>query len=199
MLILSGEDRFNKDAFLRCDKHYTAEIIVGIATDTDDIFGVITSFEPINKLPENYTQSLYSLCGTVTQPLPSYSGYRLNGKPLWAHTMHGDPKTIYKKSTIHSVSVVSTSILDINQIIHGVDRLCEQKSLSGFRTNEIYASWHSLPQTTVLSIEISAHVSSGTFIRSIASNFGNAIGAPCCAYHITRTEITIPTMPFDNQ
>jgi len=112
MIILSGDECKNKDKYLGLDKAYEFEILVGFATDTYDLLGVVlessneglrtvwpsfqknsarrsedlsnSSFEDGREnLFSGFAQTLQSFIGTFTQKYPSFSSKTVDGKQLF--------------------------------------------------------------------------------------------------------------------
>ncbi len=200
VIILSGEDRYHKNLYLGCDKQYSFEIIIGIHTDSGDIFGNIDKFEHITQLPSGYESSIKSLVGTSTNSLPSYSGYRFEGKPLWEHTITtGIAPIVTKTTTVYSIDSITTGIVHTKELKQKVYDLCNRPNLSGFRIDTIHTSWGQLLECDLNIITVTATVSSGTYIRTIAEKFGVIHSMPTCAYAITRIGVVLPTTETNEQ
>jgi len=191
--ILSGEDRYKKDEHLGRDKIYTVDVLVGLSTDTNDIFGVVQHYLPVAQLPESYCELLQQLVGKHTKPLPAYSGYRHAGKPLWHYAKEGvEQPEILTTTSVYELKINELKHCSIQEIRQELFELCDRPVLSGFRIPDIRKSWEQLSAGSLQIITISATVGSGTYIRSLVHEFGNLLGVPCTAYHITRTQI-LPT------
>ncbi len=70
------------DQFLREDKEYLAQVRLGIATDTYDCEGQVTSESPLNPTFEHIQMALGHFQGEVEQIPPMYSAKKINGQKL---------------------------------------------------------------------------------------------------------------------
>ncbi len=189
VLILAGEDRFQKDALLGLSKIYEVEVLLGVATDTLDPLGVITgtlykeviSIEPTMEMMKSIT----------TLPYPMYSSVPVDGKPLFAHARAGSTVAVPdKKVTIYSVELLSTTKVPVNTIAQSV--IDDVNQVQGdFRQADIIRSWQQLLDQTneVTIVSIRVHASSGTYMRSLAEWIGEQLGVPALAYRIDRIQI----------
>lgn len=63
------------------DKAYEGEVVLGIATDTDDAGGQITATKPVTELSEEaVAKAATLLTGTIDQVVPAYSAVHIDGK-----------------------------------------------------------------------------------------------------------------------
>jgi tRNA pseudouridine(55) synthase len=196
VVLLTGEDRFLKQHYLNCDKQYYFQVVLGISTDTGDIFGVVQSINnPLQiTLPPDFAQQIQSsFLGTRTVQLPAYSAYRFQGKPLWSHARAGVTPAVHKNATIHSFEYISLQSINSDLLHESVTELASNPNLHGYRQSDIAASWDSVPRSTqITTLTIAVTVSSGTFIRTLATQIGELLKVPACAYAITRTGIALP-------
>ncbi len=194
--ILSGADRLRKDEFLSHDKHYTADMLLSIATDTFDIFGLITEtqLESIPQSLEEYQEIASSYKGVITQQFPAFSGYRHQGKPLWQHAVEEVPTDIQRQRTIYNIAATNLSTIKLSDIVTQVDALCQRPSLQKFRVANIRSCWSTLLASegdrTLYVVSLELHVSSGTFVRTIINTLSRSCDIPGCAFNITRTRPT---------
>lgn len=87
VLVVCVEGATKLSPFLMTDdKEYQTEIIVGIASDTEDITGTITEKMEVNSLSqEEVDQVLSTLVGDLEQLPPLYSAVKINGKKLYEY------------------------------------------------------------------------------------------------------------------
>lgn len=191
VLILAGEDRFVKDTLLGLDKVYEIEVLLGIATDTQDPLGIITQTKHA-MLDDEKIKDVVARIATITSlPYPTYSSVPVDGKPLFVHARAGNTVAVPKKN----VKIYSTELLGIKK--EYVDTITQAviadvaKVRGDFRQEEITKNWQSLlgeqPPCTVVTIRV--HCSSGTYMRSLATWVGEQIGVPALAYKIHRVKI----------
>ena len=90
-------------------KAYRARVRLGVATDTGDITGEVTSTGPVQADEEAVRRVLESFVGDRMQLPPMYSALKINGVPLYKAARAG--KTVERKPrpiTIHSIELVGT-------------------------------------------------------------------------------------------
>ncbi len=90
-------------------KAYRARVRLGVATDTGDITGEVTSTGPVQADEEAVRRVLESFVGDRLQLPPMYSAVKINGVPLYKAARAG--KTVERKPrpiTIHSIELVGT-------------------------------------------------------------------------------------------
>lgn len=65
------------------DKEYIAELLLGVATDTQDMTGRILEEKPVSVFPEEVRRVVLSFRGQYHQIPPMYSALKVNGKKLY--------------------------------------------------------------------------------------------------------------------
>ncbi|MGN0505482.1 MAG: tRNA pseudouridine(55) synthase TruB [Lachnospiraceae bacterium] len=87
-------------------KVYRAEIMFGVATDTEDMTGTIIKELPVTSTAEELPPVLESFLGTTLQIPPMYSAIKVEGKKLYELAREG--KTVERKAreiTIHAIEL----------------------------------------------------------------------------------------------
>ncbi len=89
MLVLSDQDRFDKDDYLHLNKTYEATVLFGYTSDTFDALGLV---KPTGSPPSQgglqgvadtqIIDKIKALKHTHNLPFPNYSSYKVKGKPL---------------------------------------------------------------------------------------------------------------------
>lgn len=83
------------------DKVYSGTIRLGVATDTGDITGKITSARPIPELDLGRLKAeLGALVGTVSASAPAYSAVKHQGRPLYEYARKGLEIPVKARSTV---------------------------------------------------------------------------------------------------
>lgn len=73
-------------------KEYRAEVLLGIATDTDDTTGRVVQTLPVPHLTETTVrEALKGFIGTSEQVPPAFSAIKQHGKPLYRLARRGEP------------------------------------------------------------------------------------------------------------
>ncbi len=71
------------------DKEYVTELILGIATDTQDISGKVIKTSPVEVTCEEVADAVMSFVGEYMQVPPMYSALKVNGKKLYELAREG--------------------------------------------------------------------------------------------------------------
>ncbi|MCI5050715.1 MAG: hypothetical protein MRY57_00180 [Candidatus Pacebacteria bacterium] len=195
MLLLTDEDVHAKDDYLKLDKVYQVEFILGAMTDSYDILGEITSYAdafdiPIAKVEESIANSV----GQHEQNYPPFSSKTVSGKPLWQWSREGSIDEIVLPS--QEIEVKEAQYLGFNS--YSEDNLSTriQTSLSlvhgDFRQEETSMAWQQFFREhsgRYRVFEASFHVSSGTYIRSLIHDIGQQLGVGAVCLKITRKRV----------
>lgn len=88
LVVLLGASTKLSDYLLSDEKEYECEILIGKATDTEDITGEILEEKEVKKI-ENIDSILNNLIGTLEQEPPMYSSVRYNGRKLYEWARDG--------------------------------------------------------------------------------------------------------------
>lgn len=87
------------DGFLKKDKEYEAEIILGEERDTDDIEGKVVKKDNLDKVPtrSEIESVLKDFTGKIKQTPPQYSAIKVGGKPAYKHARKGEKVDLKKR------------------------------------------------------------------------------------------------------
>lgn len=192
MLVLIGEENKKREKYLGLDKTYTVEILCGVSTDTHDLLGLVTEVEPKEITLEKFTKSINSFVGKFTQKYPAFSSKTVGGVQLHELSRKGEVVDIPE----HEVSLYSTEVISHKKII-GKDvlenALTSVDLIDGdFRQKEIKEKWMASLQSENIELvlfEVELNVSSGFYVRQLASDLGEKLGMPALAYSIKRTKV----------
>ena len=89
------------------DKVYEATMLLGIATDTEDISGNVLEQHDVNVTEENVMNVLNSFIGESMQVPPMYSALKVNGKKLYEYARAGvEIERAARKICIYSIDNV---------------------------------------------------------------------------------------------
>jgi tRNA pseudouridine55 synthase len=187
--ILFGEDVNRAAEFNARDKVYQFQAILGVSTDSYDPLGHILGAESTDKV-KDFINAMLSL-RDINQEFPPCSGYIYKGKPLWRHHKEGTlpnpmpskPRTVYAIELVQQPtelplsSYIQECFSDMNDIDGG-----------DFDIPAIKKGWRALEDIQLHRIVFKAHVSSGTFIRSLVNDTAKSLGLHAHAFRITRLE-----------
>jgi len=88
-------------------KKYRAEITLGIETDTEDIYGEVTSQSPVTSTKEEIEDTILNFIGTYDQTPPMYSALKVKGKKLYELARQGiEIERQSRKITIYSIDII---------------------------------------------------------------------------------------------
>ena len=148
-------------------KVYEAELVLGISTDTEDIYGKVLDIEDINKInsiPEDkIKKTIKSFIGEYKQTPPMVSAKKINGKKLMQ----------YKKENAEVER--KESVLQIYDI----------EIINNENNETIYKK--TILNTEINVIKIKVTCSKGTYIRTLCKDIGDKLGIPSCMGRLNRT------------
>ena len=192
-LFLSGPDRYRKSEFLGFNKTYELDILFGITTDTLDLLGVRNKTESVTSDNISLTtikELTSTILGERNQAYPDFSARRVEGKPIWQHTLYGNKKTVMHRSHIYSFVVQSLSSITASELQQRVSTLCTDLSDSDFRQSEIVQSWSDISDYSDYTVAHSiVSCSSGSYMRTLAQDIGLLYQMPTLAMRIHRVSI----------
>jgi len=206
LLLLVGDENKKRKNYEFYQKKYTFQIVLGFETDTHDILGLVTS-SPVCHMPDlTETDDLRNciseiiatqFIGKHDQKYPAYSSARVKGKPLfqWAKENQLENLEIPSKNIeIFSINVLSMSTItttDLIQHIHERINGISSSNSGKFRQPEILQKWQEVsaqnpPDQKMVTLTLEAHVSHGTYIRSIAQLLGLCVGTGAVVIDLLR-------------
>lgn len=156
LIILIGEATKKAGEFLKLDKIYEAEIMLGKTSTTGDPEGEITitpqnsSFQGLSL--EKVKDVLASFTGEITQRPPIFSAIKINGQRAYKLARDGKEVEIPERT----VMIYSLELLE-----------------------------YDYPR-----LKIRTHVGSGTYIRSLAVDIGEALGTGAYCHVLRRTQVS---------
>jgi tRNA pseudouridine(55) synthase len=199
LVVLTGDDRFNKQELSNWDKTYEFELMLGVSTDTLDLLGLQTKLINMNidldEIGNKIDQILKSFLGQQVQTQPRFSAQRVSGKSAF-DLAKNQVKFIANKNKINikSLEIISSKFIDLEKI-HLYLQKNIAKVVGDFRQEQILQQWQAtiskLQNDQIFSlpiIKIRAQVTKKTYIRSLCRDISKALNLPGIAFSITRTE-----------
>lgn len=196
LIVLEGEEVFNKEKYNNLKKTYKFQIFFGFSTDTGDILGKvkIQNSKIKSEITENKIQeTLKTFIGKQEQKYPMYSSKTVKGVPLWQYA-RGDLQL--EEIPKHEIEIFDLKLEGLEkkkgeEILNEVQNRI-QKLSGDFRQEEIISSWkeslENLEEEFFIATCI-AEVSSGTYIRVLAESVGEKLNTSSLAYSIERIQI----------
>jgi len=190
MIVLTGIKCKDTIKYRSMDKTYNFNLHTGLSTDTGDFLGLL---DRIEGCVSNLDQDISLFSGlTYSQDFPLYSAYKIKGKPLWWYAKQKlDVPIPSKKITIYSLKINNKTITNFKDITNNcLDQLSKVRHGELFRLKEIKDLWNDKVQiyldTPIITYNITAMVSSGTYIRQIAFDLMKNTQVPCMVSDIHR-------------
>lgn len=194
LLVLVGEKVHEKEAYCSCDKEYYVEALLGYETDTYDILGIPQTPTPTLPLEGgggSISETLESFVGKQKQPYPPYSSRTVEGKPLWQWAREGKLDEI--EIPTREVEIYEITDIEIKEITHEdiLTRIDEITDLvqGDFRQEEIKEAWRGIQRQDGVLVSFRVKCSSGTYIRTLVHDLGQALETGACVYRLKRTKI----------
>jgi tRNA pseudouridine55 synthase len=168
MIIGVGNGTKKLQDFLKLDKTYEAEILLGVSTDTGDVTGKILkelgsmNYELWKGKEAEIKKVLDGMVGKLQLPVPAYSAVKRGGEPLYKKARRGEKV----ESPIKIMEVADCELLAVCHPSEGGD-----------------------PENDRVIVKVRFDVGSGTYIRSLAEEFGKRLGVPATLANLRRTRI----------
>lgn len=165
--------------FLADDKVYDAEILFGRSTTTDDIEGEI--IDSIDSFPDDakIDASIPKFIGKIEQYPPLYSAVHVGGRRLYEMARNGE---LPPEIPLRNVEVFSIEKLPLKEQLPSP--LSGKRHGATIENPVTEADIQNCKRARLL-----IHCGSGTYIRSIARDLGQLLGAPACLSALDRTRV----------
>lgn len=178
MIIGVGGGTKKLQEFLKLDKTYEADILLGVRTETGDITGRELPISN-NQFPDNNQISKISnqvirrvfneMVGKLELPVPAYSAVKRGGEPLYKKARRGEKVTPpVKTMVVHSAQLLDVTTLSKIENSHDRSYFLEHGEMV---------------------VRVKLDVGSGTYIRSLAEEFGRRLDVPTTLAGLRRTRI----------
>ncbi|PJC55873.1 tRNA pseudouridine(55) synthase TruB [Candidatus Kaiserbacteria bacterium CG_4_9_14_0_2_um_filter_41_32] len=151
--------------FIKLDKEYIAEVLIGESRTTGDMEGeVVQAVTEVYLTPQTILEVVASMVGTLTLPVSAYSAIKRAGVPMYKRAReaarNGEVVTFVP---VREMAVYKAELLDIkNTIINDSERVV---------------------------VRIRFFVGSGTYIRSLGEELGRRLGYPATLQNLRRTKV----------
>lgn len=191
--LLTDDDVHRKAEFLNLDKTYIVEFMLGAATDTFDMLGMIQGTSDITVSQTDVEHQVHQLKDLTDMPYPMYSSRTVDGKALWQYARDGIvPENIpTKKILIKEVHYKNSYTLE-SQIFQEYITESINRVVGDFRQKDIIAGLkdffeHNPQPVTIHRMVITA--TSGTYMRSLVDVIGRQLGSCATTLKITRVQV----------
>lgn len=194
IIVLLGQKRNSKYELAKWLKEYEFEVVFGVATDTYDGMGLVTSFHEGSISEEILREVLKEFVGEYIQDVPPYSSTKVKGKPLHWFARNKKLSGIEiprKAGEIYEIELLDFYTKDFSSII---DDLREKIGLvSGdFRQDQIKTRWIKFVETlktgkNMQIAKIRVKMSKGLYIRSLSQDIANKMNTTGFVYNLVRS------------
>ncbi|MBN2094350.1 MAG: hypothetical protein JW740_03235 [Candidatus Zambryskibacteria bacterium] len=199
LLLGNGKDtkQENRERFFNLDKEYDFAAIFGFATDTYDVLGKVVkeeSVEDINIMDVRKVAMIYE--GKREQKYPKYSSKIISKKKILkdkeSNSEFDLEKALIKDITIYQLELKRLETLTHKKLFWRL--FTDISKVNGeFRQKEILALWKDIllknPENKIYLGHFNAHVSSGTYIRSLVNDMGATLGCGATTLSIKRNRV----------
>lgn len=197
LLLMIGQACKRRDLYQLHDKVYEFEMILGFNSDSYDLLGLPEFNEVLMNSVEQVVRILPNLQGKLKQPYPPYSSFHVNGKPLFAWAREGklsDIEIPSKEVEVKELALIDHRTISGSELLEDIiNRL--QLVKGNFRQDQIIQRWQAVFESNKLEshkftiYKLKAHVSSGTYIRSLVNEIGKLLQTRAITYSIKRSAI----------
>lgn len=197
VLILTGQDRFNKQQHSQVKKTYQFSILFGATTDSYDLLGLInqtsskTNKLSLAQLKTKLEQIIPQFTGEQQQRIPKFSAKRFKGKSFFDAAKKNQPVPAIQET----INIFELSLENLEQVSASKLRkeiLGKISLVKGdFRQQEIKDGWqnffNSTKQEKFPLATLKATTSKRTYIRGLVRDLGTNLEIPATTYSLIRT------------
>ncbi len=206
IIVLTGQQRFNKIDFAGWRKTYEFEIVLGIKTDSFDGLGYITelNLQKLKNLPrvESIKSIIQKFVGDYEQEIPVYSGKTVSGKKLFMYPKLGIPidKLPRKKGVIYKIELLKLRNILLKEIAADVIARIRNIKIGEFRQDKVISDWEALytnmneentkeyNNLNMPALTIKVEISRGMYIRALSQDICEQLKIPGFVYKLVRTQ-----------
>jgi tRNA pseudouridine55 synthase len=156
MIVAEGQATKLLNNYLKLDKVYEAEVLLGERSTTADAEGEVVEQVTVGEIgTKQLAGAATSLIGTQELRVPAYSAIKRNGEPLYKKARRGE----VVEPPVRPMHVYAAEYMDSHK------------------------------RGEQLLVSLRFHVGSGTYIRSLAEEYGNKLGYPARLENLRRTQV----------
>jgi tRNA pseudouridine55 synthase len=165
MLLGVGSGTKQLTEYIKLDKEYIAEVVLGESRTTGDLEGEILEAVAVDSLSERAVRTaLQQMTGSLRLPVSAYSAIKKDGVPMY--------KRAREAATLGEV-VTDVPVRDM--LVHDVECIdIYNKNVQGNDRIVVKVRWL---------------VGSGTYIRSLGEELGRRLGYPATLASLRRTKV----------
>jgi len=195
ILIITGDEYFNKEKYIQSEKTYSFNLLLGISTDTHDAMGMIQGLKDLKNLDDSYLEDLKntitSFEGFYHQRYPDYSSKKFQGKHLWEYHRSGlEVPEFYIDGEVKSIELGDFQKISQEEIIKLFTSQI-RKVTGNFRQEEIlkqYSFQNFLLPKSFYSLPVTVMMTRGLYVRGLVRDISEKIQIPSIVYNLIRTK-----------
>ena len=170
--IALGEATKLTGRMLDASKSYDFTIAFGTETNGLDAEGAVVATSDARPTLAEVEAVLPRFTGPINQVPPAYSAIKVDGKRAYDRARAGESvKMVARAVTVHALTVSSSPACP--ELVEGLSFLGTSKGKDGPSTGSGQA--RGVKEKALQSITLTAHVSKGTYIRSLARDIARAL------------------------
>ena len=190
VLILKGDEYFNKEKYIQKNKTYEFDILFGFGTDTHDALGILDKVFIEKSLSRKDIEDVaLDFKGFYHQRYPDFSSKKVAGKSLWEYKRLGlRVPEIYIDGEISEIEI--SNIQDVSCMAE-LDKIKFQiKNIKGnFRQEEILAQYSAtkFPEK-IMKVSIHVVMSRGLYVRGLVRDIAEKLQTKAVVIDLVRTK-----------
>ena len=170
--IALGEATKLTGQMLNGDKTYDFTIAFGVETDTLDVEGKAVAHSDVRPTLAQIEAVLPRFTGPIEQVPPAFSALKVDGKRAYDLARAGEEVELASRAvTVHALSIRLPELVS-GSIAPQKPKPQDDKSA----LNQVQGDGQAAAEPLQESITLTAHVSKGTYIRSLARDIAQALG-----------------------
>lgn len=190
VLILKGDEYFNKEKFIQKNKTYDFDILLGFGTDTHDGLGLVSGVMSEVKLDfENIKQTILNYKGLYHQKYPDFSSKKINGKSLWEYKREGkEIPEVFIDGEISEIEVRDIFEVASNEEINKIMGLLSLIK-GNFRQTEILSRYNEIKfPETFIKVKLRVVMSRGLYVRGLARDIAQKLNSEAIVINLVRAK-----------
>lgn len=198
IIVLTGADRFLKGKLSNWKKTYQFQVLWGMATDSQDLLGLITLTLQNKKNAQDLEKKIHAVLphflGKKFQIVPDFSAKRIRGESYFDMAKRGEmPPKNTEQIEVFELKMTSNESVSSQKIFENIEKRINKIS-GDFRQIEILKGWKNLQNnlrtkkiTHLYLTTFTAVTSKKTYIRALVRDLSLKVGIPATTFSIIRT------------
>lgn len=175
LLICVGKATKSIEQLQQGEKVYSGTIVLGATTPCYDMEQAVDRYYPAQHIDKQLLESTrQQFLGEIQQVPPMFSAIKVEGSRAYQYARDGEPVEIAPKL----VMMYEFDILDTRNLGNAdVERIVQPKELPAEKSPELYRNPQGHIPEGLPQVDFRIRCGKGTYIRSIARDFGLAMGS----------------------